>query len=364
MTTLKTLIISPPRRFKVYLLPPLLAIILLFVVGSARAQEVAGVRLQPAIIEQRIDAGQVFDSKIQVTNIGSEEKTFYIIKRDIRTLSPDGFPVFFMDGEATEYEISSWIKVSEQPITLGSGKTREVPFSVVVPAHATPGGHFGGLFVTLTPARSQQNAISVGYQVGTLISFRVSGEIIEDAQLRGFSPDALVYAQPKVNFLAKIENLGNVLIRPHGILEVVDPFGRQEVVLNINEEAAAIFPKTTRDFRVSWDSDRLLLGPYQATLSLTYGEEGRKSLTDVITFWIIPLKTILLILGGIVIVVLGIFALIRFQVRKRVRQIIKHSSEMPRLVHRKSSLPLLAIAGLMILVATLMLLVLAFLFFA
>ncbi len=329
-----------------------------------RAQEVAGVKIQPAIIEQRVDAGQVVNFKLKITNISSEEKTFYLIKRDIQTLSPEGFPVFSMGGEATGFEISSWIKTTDKPIILGAGRTKEVPFSIVVPANATPGGHFGGLFAALTPGRPEKTGIAVGYQVGTLISLRVSGDVVEEAQIRSFFTGATVYSRPKIDLSAKIENLGNVLIRPHGILEIFDPFDREEAILNVNDEAAAVFPKTIREFTTSWESKKLLFGPYKATISLTYGEDGRKTLYDTTTFWLLPLNVILPIAGGIIVIVTGLFLFIRFQVKKKVRQIIKNVDEISVNRHRKSSSLLLAFALLTLFVMLLLLLLLLFLLFA
>lgn len=323
MTTLKILIILLRRYSKIFILAALI------LAGSSlpefslvKAQEVAGIKIQPAIIEQRIDPGQTFNSKIKVTNLSSENKTFYVITRDIKTLSEQGSPIFADEGEATGFEISSWIKVNDKPIILSSGQTKEISFAIVVPPNAPPGGHFGGIFVAVAAERPKSTGIGIGYQVGTIVNFQVSGEIIEEAQLRGFSPDKLIYTRPKVNLSAKIENLGNVLVRPHGILEIIDSLGRQEAVLNFNEESASVFPKTIREFIIPWESDKLLFGNYKTILSLTYGEEGKQSLSDETTFWIIPLNIILPIFGALMAMLVGIILFIRFQVRKKVRQIV------------------------------------------
>ena len=110
MIILKRLIILLRRPSKIFFLTALI------LAGSSlpefllvKAQEISGVKIQPAIIEQRIDPGQTFNSKIKVTNISSESRIFYVIKRDIRTLSEQGSPIFAVEGEPTGFEISSWI---------------------------------------------------------------------------------------------------------------------------------------------------------------------------------------------------------------------------------------------------------------
>jgi len=363
----KTLIILPRRLSKIFFLT-----VLILAGGSlpefllVKAQEISGVEIQPAIIEQRIDPGQTFNSKIKLTNLSSENKTFYVIIRDIKTLSDQGSPIFAAEGESTGFEISSWIKITDKSVNLGAGQTKEIPFAIVVPLNAPPGGHFGGIFVTLAPKRPETIGIGtgIGYQVGTIINFRVSGEIIEEARLRGFSADKSVYTRPKANFSVKIENLGNVLVRPHGILEIIDPLGRQETILNVNEETAAVFPKTIREFKILWESDKLLFGPYKAMLSLTYGEEGRQSLFDNATFWIVPLNIILPVFGALLAALAGIILFIRFQVRKKVRQIIKNTDGIPVNRNKKSSALLPAFALITLLTLVLLLLTLLFLLFA
>jgi len=365
MIILKRLIILLRRPSKIFFLTALI------LAGSSlpefllvKAQEISGVKIQPAIIEQRIDPGQTFNSKIKVTNISSESRIFYVIKRDIRTLSEQGSPIFAVEGEPTGFEISSWIKITDKSINLGAGQTKEIPFAIVVPPNAPPGGHFGGIFVALAPKRPETTGIGIGYQVGTIINFRVSGEIIEEAQLRGFFADKLIYIRPKVNFSAKIENLGNVLVRPHGILEIIDPLGRQEAALNVNEETSAVFPKTIREFKFPWESDKLLFGNYKAILSLTYGEEGRQSLSDTVAFWIVPLNIILPVFGALMAMIIGIILFIRFQVRKRVRQIIKNTDGISVNRNQKSSALLPAFALITLLILILLLLTLLFLLFA
>lgn len=365
MITSKTLIILLRRYFKIFVpVALILAGISLPEFLLVKAQEIAGIKIQPAIIEQRIDPGKTFNSKIKVTNIGSEKKTFYIIKRDIRTLSDQGSPIFATEGEPTGFEISSWIKITDQPINLGAGQTKEISFAIIVPPNAPPGGHFGGIFVAFAPERPETTGIGIGYQVGTIINLRVSGEIIEEAQLRGFSPDKLIYVRPKVNLSAKIENLGNVLVRPHGILEIIDPLGRQEAILNVNEESASVFPKTIREFKILWESDKLLFGNYKAILSLVYGEEGGQSLSDETTFWIVPLNIILPIFGALVTMLIGIILFIRFQVRKRIRQIIKNTDGISTNRNKKTSALLPVFALITFLVLILLLLTLLFLLFA
>ena len=330
------------------------------VLSLVEAQEKEGIRIQPAIIEEQIGPGGSFSSKLQITNISAEQKTFYLVKRDIKTLSPQGSPIFAAEGEKADFEISPWIQFENKPLILGPGETREISFTIVVPPDAAPGGHFGGIFAALATEQPKTTGISIGYQVGTIINLRVSGEVIEEAQLSEFRSERLIYGKPKVVFLAKVENFGNVLVRPHGILEIFDFLGKKEAEISVNTEGAAVFPKTDREYKVSWESDKFLIGPYKAAVSLVYGQDGQQTVYDTASFWILPLQTLLLIAGALIISIFGAVFLIRFFVRKKLRQILKHDGAVPVVRRHKAAtfLPLFVL----ITVLTLVLLLLAILF--
>ncbi len=312
-----------------------LAAIFSFIPFLLEAQEATGVKIQPSIIEERVDPGQVFSSVLRITNLDSETKTFYIIKRNISGTSPQGTPIFAGEEEKTGYEMSSWIKVAQDSVTIPGKQTKEIPFSIEVPANASPGGHFGGIFVSFTPLRPKETGMGVGFQVGTILNLRISGEVFEEAQIREFITDKAIYSKPFVKFITKVENLGNVLVRPRGPLEITDFFGRKVASLRINKEGAGVFPKTIRQFEMEWTGEKFAFGRYQVVMSLVYGEDERKTISGALSFWVLPLNIILPIVGGI----LGILALILVLVKLYIRRKILQIQEITRNSERASSRP-------------------------
>ncbi len=303
----------------------------------ALAQESAGVKISPSIIEERVDPGQIFTSALQINNLGREPGTFYIVTRNISGLSPEGKPIFAAEGEPTGLELISWIKITDEPIIIGGGAAKTVPFSIAVPKEATPGAHIGSIFLATSAERPKETGIGVGYQVATIINLRISGEILEEAEIREFRADKNLYSQPRVKFLTKIENLGNVVVRPRGPIEITDMFDRPIATLTLNESAAAILPKSARVFEADWQGDNLTFGRYQALMSLVYGEDGKKTITGTVSFWVLPLKIILPSVGGLIALILLIFLFVKLHIRKKLRELRQASAEA---IHKSALGPL------------------------
>ena len=91
---------------------------------------------------------------------------------------------------------------------------------------------------------------------------------------------------------------------------------------------------------LEWQGQPSLLdiGPYTAVLSLAYGEDGTKSLSETIEFWVLPIDQILEILFGVLIVA-AIFAyILRRSVRRMLeREMSKYGGAPP--AHAKPSRP-------------------------
>lgn len=287
-------------------------------VGIASAQT-EGVQIRPAIIEDRVEPGQIYRFAIKVTNIADNERTFNLLARDISGLDDRGVPIFTEEGVATSFELSSWVKLPQDSIMLKAGQTADIPFSILVPTDATPGAHFGGVFFEVRPEQLQSTGAAVGSRVGTIINLRIAGDVTEEMRLREFSTEKFIYDAPPVNFSARVDNLGNVLLRPHGLVEITDMFGKKVGSVEVNKSAAAVFPGGSREYNVVWEQDGLVFGRYQALLSFVYGEDGRKTIVRATSFWVLPLKPTLITLGVIFGLILGLYVMVKLHINRKLR---------------------------------------------
>jgi hypothetical protein len=298
-------------------------ILLCFLISSqtVRAQErEAGISLVPATIEKAVNPGDTLVQTLTVTNVSEADKEYYVYKKNIIGVESGGVPVFAKDAaEKTPYEITEWIQIPSEPIKVSAGQTLELPITIVVPSTASPGSHFGGIFISAEPPKLREMGAGVGYEVVSVISLRIQGDISDSARIRSFSTDRLLYGKKHVVFNAKIENQGNILIRPRGPVSITSMFSKTPVVMTVNDSQAGVFPGTTRDISFTWDSDELGFGRYEAVLALAYdGEGGQKTIDSTLVFWIFPTKIILSILGALLMVILGGYALTRYYINQAI----------------------------------------------
>jgi hypothetical protein len=292
----------------------------LFAPVSVHAQSASeGLQVKPAIIEDNVELGGFTRYSITVKNLANADRTFYLSSQDIKGLDDAGLPLFAQAGEQTGYELSSWISAPEGAVTLKSGESKTITFSVHVPSQTNPGAHFGALFLTNTPTEPGGAGSAVNYSVGTIVSLKIAGDIREQAQLREFSTGKLLYGVGVVDLVSKIENSGNVLVRPHGVIEITDMFGRSVGSIEVNQNGAPVFPGSTRTYPAKWEYEGFAFGRYQATASFAYGEVDIKTIFGTTSFWVLPLKPIAVVLGALLAVIVGMYVMIRLYIRRKLR---------------------------------------------
>lgn len=325
-----------------------------------------GIGLKPATVEVNLTPGEVKQFTVAISNVSGADQIYYLYKRDIVGVKDGGVPIFAdKDLEKTDLELSQWISLETDTLTIPKGEERPISFIVKVPENAAPCDHFGGIFVSAEPPEMRVSGAAVGYEVGNIISVRVAGECKVEGSIRQFSTDNYIYGSSNVNFSAKIQNDGNTLIRPTGPLEVSNMFGKQVAKLNFNEEKAGIYPGTTREFTLNWTGDGPGFGRYEAILSPVYGEDGiNKTMSSTATFWVLPLGIILPALGVLLALLLVTYISVRLYVRNKLAY-YGATGTTRKLVRRRkdsSSSILLLIFTVMASVTAVFMIILVFLF--
>ncbi len=297
--------------------------------------------ISPVRLEISGDPGATVGGFFKVINDENESKTLYTVFQNFEAMGETGSPSFVNAKEG----LATWITAPDQ-ITVAPGETKIVDFSVTVPADAEPGGYFSAIFLGTNPPAENPNQLSIGARIGTLLLFRVSGDVEEGASLLEFSAKdgKKWFSALPINYYYRFQNTGADRVMPKGELVIKNIFGMQTKVQDANPVQGNVLPKSIRRFELWWQKDseeavakpqpenlgffssvsyqwnNFAFGRYTADLNLMYGSNNQKVSSSFAVF-VFPWQLILVEL----IVVLGLIFLLRFIIKRYNSWVIKRA---------------------------------------
>ncbi len=309
----------------------ILSLFVAFIVLGALVMPLASnaLTVSPPIIEIDAKKGDVINQVLKVKNEGAENAVYYLSSQKFIAAGETGAPQF-VEGQAEDVDLASWIKFGITSITIPAGQTVELPFTIVVPQFAGPGGHYAAIFLGTVPPNAAGDAsqVAVASRVGALVLVKIAGEIKESAELSEFGTVASSYASLPVDFNIRIKNSGNVHLKPSGSILIKNMFGSVAGKVTVNETGGNILPDQIRKFDASWvknanamgattfwgkyrqEKENYAFGNYTADILLAYGTAGR-TLNASTSFWVIPWHVIIVNLIVIVLVVIILYFLVK-----------------------------------------------------
>ena len=313
----------------------------------------ASIVISPPKLEVNAERGQTLNEVIKITN---RDKTTINLTSSVQDFVPTGESgkAAFINPEDNDpsLSIANWITIED--VSIKPGEKKAVPFTINVPNDAEPGGHYGAIFFS---PPTERGAMPVQQRIGVLVLIRVEGEINESGQLDTFGiyPEDLegediidnssdfFFSSLPVPFATRVENTGNVHMKPAGKVEISSIFGKvspigvesilsdtgvvmnEEIVnyLPVNNQRGNVLSKSFRTFRSTWQGEPYWyynedgtkeikykgspIGIYTAKLTLDIlGEE----VIEEVTFIVFPWQKVL---GGGAVIALLIFGFIRYR---------------------------------------------------
>lgn len=278
---------------------------LFFISANIVSAQAVGIGVSPVKIEDIVNPGEIVKETITVKNNSDTAKTLYIYLKDFKADGESGQPKLIVPGTEEGYYLASWIDITNEGIDFLPREEKDITFKINVPAETGPGGYYGAIYFGTKPPQlniegeDKGAGMAIGQQTGSLILLQVSGDVIEESLIREFSTDKTFYSTPfEVKFLIRIENLGNVHVKPLGNMVVKNMFGKEIAGIVINESGGNVLPNSIRRFSEIWNGTNGF-GKYTAEIGLSYGTSasqggvGKKSMFSIVTFWIIPWKIII-----------------------------------------------------------------------
>ncbi|GAA0452421.1 hypothetical protein Ade02nite_00350 [Paractinoplanes deccanensis] len=124
--------------------------------------------------------------------------------------------------------IGAWVHAAQKDITVQPGKTVTVPFTVEIPANATPGDYVGGIITSLTQA-DESAQVNVDRRLGIKIKLRVGGDLTPALRIEGthisYDGTANPFGKGTATVDYTIHNVGNAVETAQQGVRITGPFG-------------------------------------------------------------------------------------------------------------------------------------------
>ncbi len=282
--------------------------------GSKVQAEESGVSISPLVFELNADPETTVTNQVKIYNPTDDTMNVTMRMEDFTPVGEEGDVVLQNPGENTAYSIARWTEITPEQISLPPKEEQYVTFTIDVPYNAEPGGHYGSLVASISAPSTEVTGSAIETKRGALILLRASGNVEEEVEISKFETEK-VHENLPVDFSLSFKNTGNVHVKPVGFITISDMFGNQVEQIAIPQNN--VIPGAIRTANTSWEED-ISIGYYTATVVANYGTANANSVTESITFFVLPLKQVLL-LGVILIAVI----ILVFTARKRIKKAFK-----------------------------------------
>ncbi len=291
--------------------------------GSGQALEIA-----PPVINLSADPGQSVGTEISLRDVSSSNLIVTSEVNDFVAGGEDGTPkILIGENQTSPYSMKSWISALPQ-LTLKSRQIERLPVKINVPKDAAPGGYYAVVRFTAVAPDNTSQGLSLSASLGALILLKVNGDAKEELKVEQFSAvktngqTSSLFESAPITFVERLKNNGTVHEQPSGSITVTNMFGKKVANVNVNLPPRNILPNSIRKFEQKLDKsvigNTMLFGRYTATLKLTYGTNGQ-SVTDTVTFWVIPYTLIIVIVVGLI----ALFFILKTVMRRYNQHVVK-----------------------------------------
>ncbi|GAA4250927.1 COG1470 family protein [Dactylosporangium darangshiense] len=263
--------------------------------------------------------GQVKDAMV-VANRGKAPLNLSVYAGDGYTTGSGQLDLLTRDKKSVG--IGAWLKAANPTVAIQPGQTAEIPFTLDVPANATPGDYAGGIVTSLTQPDATQS-INVERRLGIRIKLRVGGDLrpglaVDNLQVSYAGGDAIV--------TYTIRNSGNAILSAQQAVSVAGPFGWWRHDAGAVAAPPELLPGETWPVRVSVHGvDRTLRLTATVTLTprLADASGSTTSLAAVEASagaWAVPWPALIALVVLIALAVGGVFLLRRGRARRSARE--------------------------------------------
>lgn len=194
------------------------------VTWSVKPADTAQGRDRPNYAYDLMPGGTVGDA-LYVANRSPQPITLRVYAAD-GFLTDDG-ALDILAGGVESTDLGSWVSIASPELTLDSGASAEVPFTVAVPADAAPGDYAAGIVASMLV--TADNGTITERRLGSRVHLRVQGELAPALAISDVVVDYHGTANPAETGSATVgytlTNTGNTRLDPDAEVALGGPFG-------------------------------------------------------------------------------------------------------------------------------------------
>ena len=154
---------------------------------------------------------------------------------DLAVYAADGFTndagkLDLLTKDAKSTGVGAWVHAAQSQVKVAPGQSVQMPFTVTVPADATPGDHVGGIITSLT-------SNGVDRRLALRIRLRVSGALQPALSVENLK---LNYGNGTITYT--VHNTGNTVLAARPTATVAGPFGLKRVNAAQSADSPQLLP--------------------------------------------------------------------------------------------------------------------------
>lgn len=288
----------------------LLVTILLFTAYPVFASDIT---IRPFLIDETLSARGISQKLVTIKSDYTHRKA--VLYATVNEISVDNEGVIkeFVSPVMTDRttNVASWVEITRGRIEVPAGEIREIPITLKIHPFAEPGEYH--VFVGFVEAPNRPTAESIamkGEAKGVIVKITVSDDRKDTMRISGFLIDKFITGEDNKKVSIQIDNDGDVASAPTGEIILYDSRGVEIDSFLVNKENKIVQPGETITLEEEIPLDEKI-GRFKANLSLRYGENQTASLQDTTYFYMLPMKTLVIIFCAVLLVASFIALLFR-----------------------------------------------------
>jgi len=297
----------------------------LFFAFSTQAQDVK-FYVYPLKLEMPVSPGESLTEEIKILNQGSEPLNIRTYVMDYEIDENNEF-TFFPPGYES-YSAASWITLDKADFTIPAGEEEILEVTMSIPEETEPGGHYAIIFFesvgSIEPGKS---GVVVQGRIGTVVLQSSPGEEKEEGYIKSFTIPKYFFPKSRSLLWGEREalpwemlfhNSGNVHLNIENTIDFLNWRGKS--IYKTDPQRITTLPNTDRRLKGKWE-EAPTIGKFTAICKVAYGQ-GELD-TKTISFYIIPIRTLIIIGIGLILLVLLIVLIYKLgQRRAKAKEII------------------------------------------